>query len=74
MSRYVSGMLNRPSTYETAQNNITLIDASLLMVLKLQSRIKIAYEEKDTDQILIYEEKRALSYRADRFLQSGSLS
>ena len=48
-----------PSTYETARkNNITLIDASCPVVLKLQSRIKIAYEKKkDTDQILIYGKK-----------------
>ena len=48
-----------PSTYETARkNNITLIDASCPVVLKLQSRIKTAYEKKkDTDQILIYGKK-----------------
>lgn len=34
-----------PSTYETAKkNNITLIDASCPVVLKLQSRVKNAYE------------------------------
>lgn len=48
-----------PSTYELAQkNNITLIDASCPVVLKLQSRIKNAYTEasdKDT-QIVIFGE------------------
>jgi 4-hydroxy-3-methylbut-2-en-1-yl diphosphate reductase len=46
-----------PSTYEIANaNNITLIDASCPVVLKLQSRIKTAYVEGcDTDtQIVIY--------------------
>lgn len=46
-----------PSTYEIAKaNNITLIDASCPVVLKLQSRIKMAYVEgRDTDtQIVIY--------------------
>lgn len=46
-----------PSTYEIAKaNNITLIDASCPVVLKLQSRIKTAYVEgRDTDtQIVIY--------------------
>lgn len=46
-----------PSTYQIAkQNNLTLIDASCPVVLKLQSRIKSAYEaieDKDT-QIVIY--------------------
>lgn len=46
-----------PSTYEIAEkNNITLIDASCPVVLKLQSRIKKAYEtapSPDT-QIVIY--------------------
>lgn len=46
-----------PSTYATAKkNNLTLIDASCPVVLKLQSRIKNAYESaptKDT-QIVIY--------------------
>lgn len=46
-----------PSTYEIAkQNNITLIDASCPVVLKLQSRIKNAYQtlpSADT-QIVIY--------------------
>lgn len=48
-----------PSTYEIAkQNNITLIDASCPVVLKLQSRIKNSYEisaEEET-QIVIYGE------------------
>lgn len=36
-----------PSTYETAkQNNIELIDASCPVVLRLQKRIKTAYEVK----------------------------
>ena len=51
-----------PSTYETAkQNNIELIDASCPVVLRLQKRIKTAYEvkgeEKNVDpnkQIVIY--------------------
>ncbi|HNX89351.1 MAG TPA: 4-hydroxy-3-methylbut-2-enyl diphosphate reductase [Paludibacteraceae bacterium] len=45
-----------PSTYETARkNNITLIDASCPVVLKLQSHIRKAYEAKDeNDQLLIY--------------------
>ena len=35
-----------PSTYETARrNNITVIDATCPVVLKLQHRIKIAYDE-----------------------------
>lgn len=46
-----------PSTYQIAkENNLTLIDASCPVVLKLQSRIKNAYEasiDKDT-QIVIY--------------------
>ncbi|MFT3753575.1 MAG: 4-hydroxy-3-methylbut-2-enyl diphosphate reductase [Paludibacter sp.] len=46
-----------PSTYATAKkNNLTLIDASCPVVLKLQTRIKNAYESaptKDT-QIVIY--------------------
>lgn len=48
-----------PSTYETAKkNNITLIDASCPVVLKLQSRIKNAYEtssDRET-QIVIFGE------------------
>jgi len=46
-----------PSTYETAKkNNITLVDASCPVVLKLQSRVKNAYEgSKDMDtQIVVY--------------------
>lgn len=46
-----------PLTYQIAEkNNITLIDASCPVVLKLQSRIKKAYENAPTDdtQILIY--------------------
>lgn len=46
-----------PSTYKTAEeNNITLIDASCPVVLKLQSRVKNAYDtatSADT-QIVIY--------------------
>lgn len=46
-----------PSTYEIAKkNNITLVDASCPVVLKLQSRIKSAYETKPTPetQIVIF--------------------
>ena len=46
-----------PSTYELAKtNNITLIDASCPVVLKLQSRIKTAYVAgvDDETQIVIY--------------------
>ena len=46
-----------PSTYEIAkENNITLVDASCPVVLKLQSRVKKAYElSKDEDtQIVVY--------------------
>ena len=49
-----------PSTYEIARrNNITLVDASCPVVLKLQSRIKTAYQatEPDDTQIVIYGEK-----------------
>jgi len=49
-----------PSTYETAEkNNITLIDASCPVVLRLQSRIKKTYAAlPDADaQIVIYGEK-----------------
>ncbi|MDR2853805.1 MAG: 4-hydroxy-3-methylbut-2-enyl diphosphate reductase [Prevotellaceae bacterium] len=49
-----------PSTYQTAINNhIRLIDASCPVVLKLQSKIKKAYEEtKNTSaQIVIYGKK-----------------
>lgn len=46
-----------PSTYEIAKkNNITLVDASCPVVLKLQSRVKKAYDiSKDEDtQIVVY--------------------
>ena len=46
-----------PSTYEMAKkNNITLIDASCPVVLKLQSRIKNAYQTLPTEdtQIVIF--------------------
>ena len=46
-----------PSTYEFAkQNNITLVDASCPVVLKLQARIKKAHETKPTadTQVVIY--------------------
>jgi 4-hydroxy-3-methylbut-2-enyl diphosphate reductase len=49
-----------PSTYEIAKkNNITLIDASCPVVLRLQKRIKEAYlEETDPEaQLVIYGEK-----------------
>lgn len=49
-----------PSTYEIAKkNNITLIDASCPVVLKLQSRVKNAYEAPSEDgmQIVIYGER-----------------
>ncbi|SHJ03764.1 4-hydroxy-3-methylbut-2-enyl diphosphate reductase [Hymenobacter daecheongensis DSM 21074] len=42
-----------PSTYQTAlQNNLTLIDASCPVVLKLQNRIKTSYDKQD--KIFIY--------------------
>jgi 4-hydroxy-3-methylbut-2-enyl diphosphate reductase len=42
-----------PSTYELAlRNNLTLIDASCPVVLKLQNRIKSSYDQKE--QILIF--------------------
>ncbi|MEH6304462.1 4-hydroxy-3-methylbut-2-enyl diphosphate reductase [Olivibacter sp. CPCC 100613] len=42
-----------PETYKIAlENNITLIDASCPVVLKLQNRIKTSYDEKE--QILIF--------------------
>jgi 4-hydroxy-3-methylbut-2-enyl diphosphate reductase len=42
-----------PETYKTAlENNITLIDASCPVVLKLQNRIKTSYDNKE--QILIF--------------------
>ena len=46
-----------PSTYETAEkNNITLVDASCPVVLRLQNRIKTSFETKpdDSTQIVIY--------------------
>ena len=49
-----------PSTYETAKkNNITLVDASCPVVLRLQKKIKEAYlEETDPEaQLVIYGEK-----------------
>lgn len=48
-----------PLTYQIArENNITLIDASCPVVLKLQTRIKNAYESapSDDNQIVIYGE------------------
>jgi 4-hydroxy-3-methylbut-2-en-1-yl diphosphate reductase len=42
-----------PETYQTAlQNNLTLIDASCPVVLKLQNRIKTSYDK--SEQIFIY--------------------
>ncbi|QDA59102.1 4-hydroxy-3-methylbut-2-enyl diphosphate reductase [Hymenobacter jejuensis] len=42
-----------PSTYQMAlQNNLTLIDASCPVVLKLQNRIKTSYDKRE--QIFIY--------------------
>ena len=42
-----------PATYQLAlQNNLTLIDASCPVVLKLQNRIKTSYDKKD--RIFIY--------------------
>jgi len=46
-----------PSTYKIAlQNNITLIDASCPVVLKLQNRIKLGFDEinKVNGQVVIY--------------------
>jgi 4-hydroxy-3-methylbut-2-enyl diphosphate reductase len=44
-----------PSTYQTArQNNITIIDASCPVVLKLQDKIKRAFQENADEQIVIY--------------------
>ena len=44
-----------PSTYETARrNNIEIIDATCPVVLRLQQRIRQAYQSPDTDQIVIY--------------------
>lgn len=42
-----------PSTYQTAmENNLTLVDASCPVVLKLQNRIKTSFDKKE--QIFIY--------------------
>ncbi|UYZ64836.1 4-hydroxy-3-methylbut-2-enyl diphosphate reductase [Hymenobacter weizhouensis] len=42
-----------PSTYQTAlENNLTLVDASCPVVLKLQNRIKTSYDKQE--QIFIY--------------------
>lgn len=49
-----------PSTYEIAgKNNITLMDASCPVVLTLQKRIKLAYENRPDEQaqIVIYGKK-----------------
>jgi 4-hydroxy-3-methylbut-2-en-1-yl diphosphate reductase len=49
-----------PETYKTAiQNNIELIDASCPVVLKLQHRVKTAFDkmEKENGQIVIYGKK-----------------
>lgn len=44
-----------PSTYELAkQNDITIIDATCPVVLKLQQRIKQAYDSSPKPQIVIY--------------------
>jgi len=44
-----------PSTYRTArENNIEIIDATCRVVLKLQQRIKEAYDGADRPQIVIY--------------------
>ncbi|MBO7724121.1 MAG: 4-hydroxy-3-methylbut-2-enyl diphosphate reductase [Paludibacteraceae bacterium] len=44
-----------PSTYQVAQeNNIEIIDASCPVVLQLQKKIKRAFEENPTQQIVIY--------------------
>lgn len=44
-----------PSTYRTArENNIEIIDATCTVVLKLQQRIKEAYDGADRPQIVIY--------------------
>jgi 4-hydroxy-3-methylbut-2-enyl diphosphate reductase len=48
-----------PSTYETAlKNNIELIDASCPVVLKLQNRVRLSYDDKleDGGQVVIYGE------------------
>lgn len=49
-----------PSTYEYALlNNIELIDASCPVVLKLQNRVKVAFDdvEKSDGQVIIYGQK-----------------
>jgi len=46
-----------PSTYQTAiQNNLTLVDASCPVVLKLQNRVRKAFDDNDPQapQIVIY--------------------
>ncbi|MDO4320223.1 MAG: 4-hydroxy-3-methylbut-2-enyl diphosphate reductase [Bacteroidales bacterium] len=44
-----------PATYRTAEaNNIEIIDATCPVVLKLQQRIKAAYDSADCPQIVIY--------------------
>ena len=44
-----------PSTYELARrNNIEIIDATCPVVLKLQQRIKKAYDSEEDSQIVIY--------------------
>lgn len=44
-----------PATYETARrNNITIIDATCPVVLKLQQRIKKTYDTEHDAQIVIY--------------------
>ena len=44
-----------PSTYLTARrNNIDIIDATCPVVLKLQQRIKAAYQSEERPQIVIY--------------------
>lgn len=44
-----------PSTYELARrNNIEIIDATCPVVLKLQQRIKAAYDSPERPQIVIY--------------------
>jgi 4-hydroxy-3-methylbut-2-enyl diphosphate reductase len=49
-----------PETYQTAlENNIELIDASCPVVLKLQNRVKHAYDKtkQDKGQVIIYGQK-----------------
>ncbi len=46
-----------PSTYQTAiENNLTLVDASCPVVLKLQNRVKYAYDagKNNNSQVVIY--------------------